>query len=263
MYPHWNARDNYRFGQKKKKRKRDKSDDPAASMKKCRARYGLDQQNLWCKPCRRKKKCIRVQMYLAGRTEQEIEATRFDEEGECIPMLQRNGGDNGGSRASGSNKHHQQLPNSTNTAGSFTSSSNRSDEGGSPASQGESSNAGSLWSPATPGGLSLPSLGSPASIASPSTPGGGCGGGSHTFDDSYRHPGSSQRPPVHRPPVGSDPRDSKNPLSISSLTSSHSRENGHVMGGGGMSLAAHHQYHSVMQLHNIQPVAVNEHKPLL
>eukprot|EP00096_Caligus_rogercresseyi_P007952 TRINITY_DN2615_c0_g1_i1.p1 TRINITY_DN2615_c0_g1~~TRINITY_DN2615_c0_g1_i1.p1 ORF type:complete len:353 (-),score=104.27 TRINITY_DN2615_c0_g1_i1:563-1621(-) len=28
MYPHWNARDNYRFGQKKKKRKRDRSDDP-------------------------------------------------------------------------------------------------------------------------------------------------------------------------------------------------------------------------------------------
>ena len=28
MYPGWNARDNYRFGLKKKKRKRDKSDDP-------------------------------------------------------------------------------------------------------------------------------------------------------------------------------------------------------------------------------------------
>ncbi len=28
MYPHWNARDNYRFGLKKKKRKRDKTDDP-------------------------------------------------------------------------------------------------------------------------------------------------------------------------------------------------------------------------------------------
>ena len=28
MYPHWNARDNYRFGLKKKKRKREKGDDP-------------------------------------------------------------------------------------------------------------------------------------------------------------------------------------------------------------------------------------------
>ncbi|KAF5406143.1 hypothetical protein PHET_00365 [Paragonimus heterotremus] len=29
------------------------------SLKKCRARFGLEHQNLWCKPCRRKKKCIR------------------------------------------------------------------------------------------------------------------------------------------------------------------------------------------------------------
>ena len=57
MYPHWNARDNYRFGVKKKKRKRERSVEAPASaannsMKKCRARYGLDQHNLWCKPCR-------------------------------------------------------------------------------------------------------------------------------------------------------------------------------------------------------------------
>jgi len=258
MYPHWNARDNYRFGQKKKKRKRDKSDDPAASMKKCRARYGLDQQNLWCKPCRRKKKCIRVQMYLAGRTEQEIEATRFDEEGECIPLLERR-------RLNAENAQRESANNQPPTSsGSFTSSSNISD-GGSPASQGESSNAGSLWSPATPGGLSLPSLGSPASIASPQTPG---GGHSSTFDDSYRHPGSSYRPP--RPPVGTDPRDSKNPLSISSLTNSHSRENVNVLGvgggsPGGGSILGHHGHlpHYAAMHHNIQPVAVNEHKPLL
>merc|ERR1712130_235172 len=66
MYPHWNARDNYRFGLKKKKRKRDKADDPGASMKKCRARYGLDMQEQWCRPCRRKKKCIRVQRLMEG-----------------------------------------------------------------------------------------------------------------------------------------------------------------------------------------------------
>jgi hypothetical protein len=59
MYPHWNARDNYRFGVKKKKRKREKSIEPGGgnsatnnSMKKCRARYGLELHNLWCKPCR-------------------------------------------------------------------------------------------------------------------------------------------------------------------------------------------------------------------
>ena len=99
MYPHWNARDNYRFGTKKKKRtKREKALDASkgmcgasalsdlkklccaknsnnmflcellspshnitfsyiflnadTSMKKCRARFGLDQHNLWCKPCK-------------------------------------------------------------------------------------------------------------------------------------------------------------------------------------------------------------------
>ena len=33
MYPHWNARDNYRFGLKKKKRKRDRADDPGNGFK--------------------------------------------------------------------------------------------------------------------------------------------------------------------------------------------------------------------------------------
>ena len=32
LYPHWNARDNYRYGAKKKKRKRDKSDDPGSAL---------------------------------------------------------------------------------------------------------------------------------------------------------------------------------------------------------------------------------------
>jgi len=201
-YPTWSARDNY-AKRKKKKKAPNKLKDGAANMKKCRARYGLDQQNLWCKPCRRKKKCIRVQMYLAGRSEQEIEATTFDEEGEAITPL-----DSGAL-----------LPTSgvTNSCSSHGSDG----EGGSPASQGGSieSSEHSLTSPATPGGgLSIPSLGSPASIASPSTPGGS--------EDWFRT-SVGYRPPVpnHRP-VGTDPRDSKNPLSISSLTSCHSRENG-------------------------------------
>ncbi|XP_063290073.1 transcription factor 7-like 2 isoform X2 [Pelobates fuscus] len=84
LYPGWSARDNYVGGYgKKKKRKRDKQPgesnehnecylNPCLSLppitdanapKKCRALFGLDQQNLWCKPCRRKKKCIR---YIQG-----------------------------------------------------------------------------------------------------------------------------------------------------------------------------------------------------
>ncbi|KAM3849268.1 transcription factor 7-like 2 [Diretmus argenteus] len=35
----------------------------ANTPKKCRALFGLDQLSLWCKPCRRKKKCIR---YIQG-----------------------------------------------------------------------------------------------------------------------------------------------------------------------------------------------------
>ncbi|CAH2323116.1 Hypothetical predicted protein [Pelobates cultripes] len=80
LYPGWSARDNYG---KKKKRKRDKQPgesnehnecylNPCLSLppitdlsapKKCRARFGLDQQSNWCGPCRRKKKCIR---YIQG-----------------------------------------------------------------------------------------------------------------------------------------------------------------------------------------------------
>ncbi|CAG2122468.1 unnamed protein product, partial [Medioppia subpectinata] len=64
LYPGWTARDNYAANAKKKKKKRDKnSDGEGGALKKCRARFGLDQQNNWCKPCRRKKKCIR---YLDG-----------------------------------------------------------------------------------------------------------------------------------------------------------------------------------------------------
>lgn len=63
MYPNWSARSGY-AANNKRKRKRDKNADPeAGSPKKCRARYGLDKQSSWCKPCRRKKKCVR---YLHG-----------------------------------------------------------------------------------------------------------------------------------------------------------------------------------------------------
>ncbi|XP_037954271.1 protein pangolin, isoforms A/H/I/S isoform X2 [Teleopsis dalmanni] len=57
MYPDWSSRTNASRG-KKRKRKQE-INDGGNNMKKCRARFGLDQQNQWCKPCRRKKKCIR------------------------------------------------------------------------------------------------------------------------------------------------------------------------------------------------------------
>uniref|UniRef100_A0A3Q1ICS2 HMG box domain-containing protein n=1 Tax=Anabas testudineus TaxID=64144 RepID=A0A3Q1ICS2_ANATE len=52
LYPTWSARDNYG---KKKRRKREKQQDSntdPGSPKKCRARFGLNQQTDWCGPCR-------------------------------------------------------------------------------------------------------------------------------------------------------------------------------------------------------------------
>ncbi|XP_069508646.1 transcription factor 7 isoform X3 [Ambystoma mexicanum] len=93
LYPGWSARDNYSSGSsgsehtqlcsgslefcgttgplsaargKKKRRTREKQQDSnpePGSPKKCRARFGLNQQTDWCGPCRRKKKCVR---YLQG-----------------------------------------------------------------------------------------------------------------------------------------------------------------------------------------------------
>ncbi|KFV73551.1 Lymphoid enhancer-binding factor 1, partial [Struthio camelus australis] len=51
LYPGWSARDNYG---KKKRRTREKQQDSnsdPASPKKCRARFGLNQQTDWCGPC--------------------------------------------------------------------------------------------------------------------------------------------------------------------------------------------------------------------
>ncbi|XP_025090136.1 protein pangolin, isoforms A/H/I/S-like isoform X1 [Pomacea canaliculata] len=69
LYPGWSARDNYAAHNKKKKRKKEQvtpqenkgASSECPNAKKCRARYGLDQQSQWCKPCRRKKKCIRYE----------------------------------------------------------------------------------------------------------------------------------------------------------------------------------------------------------
>jgi len=54
MYPGWSARDNYaQTKETKKKRKREKTQDTGGNpLKKCRARWGLEQTDLWCKPCK-------------------------------------------------------------------------------------------------------------------------------------------------------------------------------------------------------------------
>ncbi|XP_064537487.1 protein pangolin, isoforms A/H/I/S isoform X3 [Drosophila montana] len=66
MYPDWSSRTNASRGKKRKRKQDATSDGGGNNMKKCRARFGLDQQNQWCKPCRRKKKCIRYMEALHG-----------------------------------------------------------------------------------------------------------------------------------------------------------------------------------------------------
>ncbi|XP_063691838.1 protein pangolin, isoforms A/H/I/S-like [Bolinopsis microptera] len=79
MYPNWSARSNY-AATGKKKRKRDKNaEQEAGSPKKCRARYGLDKQSSWCKPCRRKKKCVR---YLQGGEDSDCKDGKCDADGD-------------------------------------------------------------------------------------------------------------------------------------------------------------------------------------
>ncbi|XP_050536793.1 uncharacterized protein LOC126902986 isoform X2 [Daktulosphaira vitifoliae] len=172
LYPGWSARDNYGYGAKKKKRKKervpviDAGSGGNNSMKKCRARYGLDQQSQWCKPCRRKKRCIRY-----------IES----------------GGDSG----------------------------NQSDDNQSNGSLGHSDNE-EADSVSSPGGLSaLSSLTSPGMLtqaslspATPLTP--------HVSEYdcpmAVRMPLAVVIPTRHHQPVGTNPHDINNPLSVNQLT---------------------------------------------
>ncbi|XP_050427771.1 protein pangolin, isoforms A/H/I/S isoform X2 [Adelges cooleyi] len=165
LYPDWSSRTNATRA-KKRKRKQETHDGGNNSMKKCRARYGLDQQSQWCKPCRRKKRCIRY-----------IES----------------GGDSG----------------------------NQSDDNQSNGSLGHSDNE-DADSVSSPGGLSaLSSLTSPGMLtqaslspATPLTP--------HVSDYdcpmAVRMPLAVVVPTRHHQPVGTNPHDINNPLSVNQLT---------------------------------------------
>lgn len=182
MYPGWSSRQNYSQG-KKKKRNRDKTQD-GANMKKCRARYGLEQQSQWCKPCRRKKKCIR---YMEG------------EEGEDMAPGSADSVD--ASQESEEEDDLQEMSSpSTAMVGDQTATS--------PASSSLMPSPGpSLASPSGPPSLLMPS---PASLASPLTPGEGPQLPLNQVPQGPPHP--------QRPPVGTNPRDINNPLSVNQLT---------------------------------------------
>ncbi|XP_050477543.1 protein pangolin, isoforms A/H/I/S isoform X1 [Bombus vancouverensis nearcticus] len=181
-YPGWSARDNYGYGSKKKKRKKERSADPTGgnNMKKCRARYGLDQQSQWCKPCRRKKKCIRY--------------------------MGEGGDGDGEADGEGEDDHSEDNLGSVGEAGTPEDDESLSSPGGLSA-------LSSLASPS----LVLPS---PSSLASPCpcplTPPVPPPPLSNHSSQTHNQP--AQPPPPHRNPVGTNPHDINNPLSVNQLT---------------------------------------------
>ncbi|XP_058809896.1 protein pangolin, isoforms A/H/I/S isoform X5 [Phymastichus coffea] len=196
-YPGWSARDNYGYGSKKKKRKKERSADPTGgnNMKKCRARFGLDQQSQWCKPCRRKKKCIRY----------------MGEGGE--------GGDEGDGDVDGEaeDDHSEDNLGSVGEAGTPEDDESLSSPGG-------LSGLSSLASPS----LVMPS---PSSLASPcpltppvvsalpvSTPAGAHPQHQQHQQHQQQLQQQQQQQQPHRNPVGTNPHDINNPLSVNQLT---------------------------------------------
>ncbi|XP_055376183.1 protein pangolin, isoforms A/H/I/S-like isoform X2 [Condylostylus longicornis] len=131
LYPGWSARDNYGYVSKKKKHKKDRqpADSLANTMKKCRARFGLDQQSKWCKPCRRKKKCI---FY--------TESQKNDNNNAEVDGTRQKGGNNSDTYNLGSCSSTDDIKTPEDDAESFNQSLS---------SPGGLSNLSSLQSPAT------------------------------------------------------------------------------------------------------------------
>ncbi|XP_063994630.1 uncharacterized protein Pan isoform X2 [Diachasmimorpha longicaudata] len=175
LYPDWSSRANTNRT-KKRKRKQDTNSDPGGNnMKKCRARYGLDQQSQWCKPCRRKKKCIRY--------------------------MGEGGDGDGEGDGDGDDDHSEDNLGSVGEAGTPEDDESLSSPGGLSA-------LSSLASPS----LVMPS---PSSLASPCpcplTP-------PVPLPQLPQNSNQVQAAPPHRNPVGTNPHDINNPLSVNQLT---------------------------------------------
>lgn len=151
-------------------------------MKKCRARYGLDQQSQWCKPCRRKKKCIR---YMGEGGEGDGEA-----DGE------------------GDDDHSEDNLGSVGEAGTPEEDESLSSPGGLSALSSLASPSLVLQSPSS---LASPC---PCPLTPPVPP-------PPLPNPASQQPHNNQPvqpPPPHRNPVGTNPHDINNPLSVNQLT---------------------------------------------
>lgn len=174
-------------------------------MKKCRARYGLDQQSQWCKPCRRKKKCIRYMECGDDGNQSE------DNLGSCgsVGDAQTPPDDDGES-------FHQSMssPGGLSGLSSLTSPSmilpSPSASLASP-SVSLASPCMSLQSPLTPHALDFDCVGQNKSIVPPPVP-----PPPPCLPLLINHQLAIVQP--HRNPVGTNPHDINNPLSVNQLT---------------------------------------------
>ncbi|XP_045465006.1 protein pangolin, isoforms A/H/I/S isoform X8 [Harmonia axyridis] len=183
LYPDWSSRANATRG-KKRKRKQDPQDG-GNSMKKCRARYGLDHQSQWCKPCRRKKKCIRYMESGDGNDGNQSD----DNLGSCGSM---------GDAHTPPDDDAESLNRSMSSPGGLSALSSLTSPGGM-----------ILPSPSTSVASPSVSLASPYMLQSPLTP-------HEHMDVKLPPPLILQQPP--RNPVGTNPHDINNPLSVNQLT---------------------------------------------
>ncbi|XP_066594600.1 protein pangolin, isoforms A/H/I/S isoform X3 [Prorops nasuta] len=192
LYPDWSSRANTNRT-KKRKRKQDTNSDPGGNnMKKCRARYGLDQQSQWCKPCRRKKKCIR---YMGEGGEGDGEA-----DGE------------------GDDDHSEDNLGSVGEAGTPEEDESLSSPGGLSALSSLASPSLVLPSPSSlaspcPCPLTPPVVAPPPPPPLPPATSSQLPPHSNANGQSVQQP-----PPPHRNPVGTNPHDINNPLSVNQLT---------------------------------------------
>ncbi|XP_034243796.1 uncharacterized protein LOC117646745 isoform X2 [Thrips palmi] len=210
LYPDWSSRANTTRG-KKRKRKQE-TNDGGNNMKKCRARYGLDQQSQWCKPCRRKKKCIRY-MEAGGGGGDDDGNQSDDNLGSCGSVGEGDAhtpvdeDDDGDGDESMSQSHSLSSPGGLSGLSSLTSPSmilpSPSTSLASP-SVSLASPCMSLQSPLTPLEYECkPPPPLPLSLSLPM----------------YNHHHSPLLgPPLHRHPVGTNPHDINNPLSVNQLT---------------------------------------------
>ncbi|XP_056630533.1 protein pangolin, isoforms A/H/I/S isoform X6 [Diorhabda sublineata] len=185
LYPDWSSRANATRG-KKRKRKQDPADG-GNSMKKCRARYGLDQQSQWCKPCRRKKKCIRYMEAGDGNDGNQSD----DNLGSCGSM---------GDAHTPPDDDNESLNQSMSSPGGLSALSSLTSPGGMV-----------MPSPSTSVASPSVSVASPYMLQSPLTP-------HEAFDVKVPLPPVSHHHQPTRNPVGTNPHDINNPLSVNQLT---------------------------------------------